>query len=345
MKMLRCVSFLLLCPVLASVGCGGEATPRAETVAASEVAHDVSSALPPGWRFVAGIDVPQVEASSPQLPASVRSDDGIDVVVDDISRVIAGGDDVIAVMEALGLAGSVYAAPQRSATEAGRNAPRQFLFNRNTGVEGVLSLDATLFIGNSLRRHAQSGLAEKLRAAGLDAVVIDDLQPAPAKVRKIGATFGLAGQADVLAAQVEGQLARAQALGESHPRKPRVIHVSASGAGGRPTVGGADNAASVLVRLAGGINIGDEAGVANYSELSPEGVVASNPDVILVSENDLALFGGEAGLWKSYPTLRLTPAGQAGRVWVMPDIQLKSTSVASGAGALALAEALADIAQ
>ncbi len=343
MKMMPPVS--LVCLALMAAGCGREAPPQPETVALAEVAHDATPALPDGWRFVAGTDVPQAVPASPRLPASVRSDDGADVVVDDIARVIAGGDDVIAVMEALGLAGSVYAAPLRSATEAGRNAPRQFLFNRNTGVEGVLSLDASLFIGNSLRRHAQSGLAEKLRAAGLDAVVIDDLQPVPEKVRKIGATLGLSPQAEVLATQVEDQIARARAVGESHPRKPRVIHVSASGAGGRPTVGGADNAASALIRLAGGINIGDEAGVANYSELSPEGVVASAPEVILVSENDLELFGGEAGLWKSYPTLRLTPAGQANRVWVMPDIQLKSTSIASGTGALALAEALADIAQ
>lgn len=346
MKMMHSTPCLALLLGFLLAGCSAETPTQADasTTQAEEV-PDASPALPEGWRFVAGTEVPQVESATPQLPATVRSDDGVDVVVDDISRVIAGGDDVIAVMEALGLSSSVYAAPQRSATEAGRNAPKQFLFNRNTGAEGVLSLDATLFIGNSLRRHAQSGLAEKLRGAGLDAVVIDDLQPAPEKVRKIGATFGLPAQAEALATLVEAQQVRAQALGEAHARKPRVIHVSASGAGGRPTVGGTDNAASALIRLAGGINIGDEAGVANYSELSPEGVVASHPDVILVSENDLALFGGEEGLWKSYPTLKLTPAGQANRVWVMPDIQLKATSIASGTGALALAEALVDIAQ
>ena len=63
--------------------------------------------------------------------------------------------------------------------------------------------------------------------------------------------------------------------------------------------------------------------------------------MILVTEHDLQLFGGAEGLWKAYPTLKQTPAGQANRVWVMPDVQLKYTSVGSGAGALALAKALA----
>jgi len=74
---------------------------------------------------------------------------------------------------------------------------------------------------------------------------------------------------------------------------------------------------------------------ANYSELSHEGVVASEPEVVLVTQQDLDLFGGEDGLWRAYPTLRQTPAGQANRVWIMPDLQLKATSVASGAGAVA----------
>ena len=296
--------------------------------------------LPAGWQRIAGEHVPTVAPATQQLPTTVRSDDGIDVEVADSRRTIAGGDDVISVMEALGLAAQVYAAPQRSATEAGRNAPKQFLFNRNTGAEGVLSLDATLFIGNSLRRHAQSGLAGKLRDAGLATVVFDDLQPAPDKVRKIATALGLAAQGDALAAQVQAQLDDATRIGQSHARKPRVIHVSASGAGGKPTVGGRDSAAATLIRIAGGINIGDEAGVANYSELSNEGIVAAAPDVILLTENDLVLFGGHDGLWKAYPALRQTPAGAADRVWLMPDVQLKSASVASGTGAVALAEAL-----
>jgi len=332
---------LLLCVLGLTISA---CTPSGSAPSSAGAPAESAPALPAGWQRIAGRDIPAIAPAPPQIPATVVSDDNVEVTVTDSSRIIAGGDDVIAVIDVLHLSPQVYAAPERSATDTGRAAPLHFLFNRNTGAEGVLSLDATLFIGNSLRRHAASGLAAKLRDAGLTTVIVDDLQPAPDKVRKVAAALGLAAQGEALAGQIQAQLDQASAIGQSHQRKPRVIQVSASGAGGRPTVAGRDNAAAELIRLAGGINIGDEAGVANYSELSHEGVVMSAPEVVLISEQDLALFGGEDGLWRAYPTLKQTPAGQANRVWVMPDLQLKATSVASGAGALALANALAALA-
>ncbi|MFL9581934.1 heme/hemin ABC transporter substrate-binding protein [Stenotrophomonas sp. AB1(2024)] len=339
-------SVLLLALTAALAACGGKpADPPAPESAAPQatVVADPSApaSLPQGWLHLAGTDVPSSTNLTPVLPVTVTSDDGEQVTVKDASRIVAGGDDVIAVIEALGMGAQVYAAPLRSATEAGRKAPRQFLFNRTTGVEGVLSLEGTLFLGNSLRRHTE--LAKKLRGAGEAAVVIDDLQPAPDKVRKVAAALGVAEAGNALAAQVQAQLDEAAAIATASKVHPRVIHLSATGAGGAPTVAGADSASGKLIGLAGGINIGTEAGVANYSALSNEGVVAAAPEVILVTGNDLQLLGGEAGLWKAYPTLKQTPAGAANRVWVMPDVQLKAASIGSGSGAVALAKALAAV--
>lgn len=346
----RTASTLAMAMVLALAvsGCSGSGEPAKADVAAQAAATpsaapekqaDPSAVLPPGWQRIGGERVPSVAAGEATLPARVRSDDGVEVEVDDASRIIAGGDDIIAVIEALGQGAQIFAAPTNATTDAGRSAPHRFLFNRTTGVEGVLSLGGSLFLGNSLRRHGD--LADKLRAVGQDAVIIDDLQPAPDKVRKVAAAVGRAEAGAVLARVVEEQLKEAAAIAAASTRRPRVIHVSATGAGGNPTVAGADSASGTLIALAGGLNIGTEAGVANFSALSNEGVLASAPEVILVTAHDLQLFGGADGLWKAYPTLKQTPAGQAGRVWVMPDLQLKYTSVGSGAGALALALALA----
>ena len=331
---------LPLAIALAVAACGGkEAAPAAQPEAAATATATGTQALPDGWQRVAGSDVPSLHGQHAVLPATVRSDDGAEVVVTDTSRIIAGGDDVIAVIEALGLGAQVFAAPTNTTTAAGLAAPHQFLFNRTTGVEGVLSLQGSLFLGNSLRRHTE--LAKKLREVGEAAVVIDDLQPAPDKVRKIAATLGLTDAGQTLATEIQRQLDEAAALGKGLAHAPRVIHVSATGAGGAPTVAGADSASAQLIALAGGVNIGTEAGVKNYSQLSNEGVVAAAPEVILVTEHDLQQFGGAEGLWKAYPTLKQTPAGQANRVWVLPDVQLKYTSIGSGAGAVALAKAFA----
>ncbi|XFC39016.1 hemin ABC transporter substrate-binding protein [Stenotrophomonas indicatrix] len=338
-RLRQCALPIAVSLVLAA--CGDKAPPSAGNpdAAAPAAATAKAAVLPAGWQRVAGSDVPALPGQQAVLPTKVQSDDGADVEVGDSSRIIAGGDDIIAVIEALGLGKQVFAAPTNTTTHAGLAAPHQFLFNRTTGVEGVLSLQGSLFIGNSLRRHTE--LAKKLREVGEPAVVIDDLQPAPDKVRKIAAVLGVADAGQTLATQVQRQLDEAAAIGKGLAHAPRVIHVSATGAGGSPTVAGADSASAKLIALAGGLNIGTEAGVANYSQLSNEGVVAAAPDVILVTEHDLQLFGGAEGLWKAYPTLKQTPAGQANRVWVMPDAQLKYASIGSGAGALALAQALA----
>lgn len=338
-------SHLRLCALplavsLVLAACGGSAPPAGTDAVAPAAAPTANeAALPDGWQRVAGTDVPALQDRKAALPTTVASDDGAQVEVRDASRIIAGGDDVIAVLEALGAGKQVFAAPTNTTTQAGLAAPHQFLFNRTTGVEGVLSLQGSLFLGNSLRRHTE--LSKKLREVGEPAVVVDDLQPAPDKVRKIAAAIGLADAGQTLATQVQRQLDEAAAIGKALAHTPRVIHVSATGAGGLPTVAGADSASAQLIALAGGVNIGTEAGVKNYSQLSNEGVVAAAPEVILVTEHDLQQFGGADGLWKAYPTLKQTPAGAANRVWVLPDVQLKYTSVGSGAGALALAKAFA----
>lgn len=343
MNIRTCLRLLPLAMAVALAACNNTSTPPADQATAAATASTdaglVSAALPAGWTRLDGGALPRLVGQAALLPAIVTSDDGAQVEIDDTSRIIVGGDDVIAVIDALGLGTQVFAAPKNTTTASGRAAPHQFLFNRTTGVEGVLSLQGSLFLGNSLRRHTE--LAQKLRAVGEPAVVVDDLQPAPDKVRKIAAALGLADAGATLATQVQQQLDQAAALGKASGRATRVIHVSATGAGGAPTVAGSDSASAKLIALAGGLNIGTEAGVANYSALSNEGVVAAAPEVILVTEHDLALFGGAEGLWKAYPTLKQTPAGQANRVWVMPDVQLKYASVGSGVGALALAKALA----
>lgn len=325
----------------ALVACAPSA-PAPDTATATHAGAAAADTLPSGWRRVAGDDVPRVPRSRQTLPAAVRSDDGIEVTIADTSRTIVGNDDIVMVMDALGLSDHVFAAPTNSVTATGRSAPHHFLFNRTTGIEGILSLDGTLFVGNSLRRHGK--LAQPLRDAGLALVIVDELQPAPDKVRKLAAIFGHADAGEQLAAQVQRQLDEASRIAATHVRRPRVLHVSATGGGGAPTVGGADTAAAELIRLAGGHNVGDEARVANYSQLSNEGIVAVEPEVVLISEDDLRVLGGQAGLWKAWPSLAQTPAGIANRVWVMPDLQLKVTSVACGTGAIALAQALAGLA-
>lgn len=135
-RLRQCALPIAVSLVLAA--CGDKAPPSAGSpdAAAPAAATAKAGALPAGWQRVAGSDVPTVPGQQAVLPSKVHSDDGADVEVDDSSRIIAGGDDIIAVIEALGLGKQVFAAPTNTTTEAGLAAPHQFLFNRTTGVEG-----------------------------------------------------------------------------------------------------------------------------------------------------------------------------------------------------------------
>ncbi len=356
MRPLFLSSLHTLCILFACLGTGcsqptAESTPapspsdrKTEVASGESLTSEAldSASIPTGWKHVAGKEIPAVSKSTPELPTTVTSDDGVEVSVRDTSRTIVGNDDIIAVMDALGLGDQVFAAPTSTVTESGRKAPHHFLFNRTTGIEGILALDGTLFVGNSLRRHGK--LAQPLRDAGMAMVIIDELQDAPEKVRKTAAVFGYAQAGEELAKKLQEQLTRAEEIAASHDRKPRAVVLSSTGGGGTPTVAGADTAAAKMIRLAGGVNIGDESKVADYSQLSSEGIMAAAPEVILLCEGDLKAFGGEDGVWKAYPTLKETPAGVANRVWVLPDLQLKVSSIASGSGAIALAEAFSKLA-
>jgi iron complex transport system substrate-binding protein len=81
--------------------------------------------------------------------------------------------------------------------------------------------------------------------------------------------------------------------------------------GGAPQAAGRDTAADGIIRLAGGINAID--GYSGYRPLTPESVIASRADFVLVTRQTVEAMGGiEAVL--DQPALRRTPAGRNGKV-------------------------------
>ncbi|MCL1092590.1 heme/hemin ABC transporter substrate-binding protein [Shewanella kaireitica] len=73
-------------------------------------------------------------------------------------------------------------------------------------------------------------------------------------------------------------------------------------------VGGDETAADIIINLAGGKNI---AGFSGYKSVSQEGILALNPDVILISNrSDKATENPVESLLKSMPLLAHTPAGK-----------------------------------
>ena len=118
--------------------------------------------------------------------------------------------------------------------------------------------------------------------------------------------------------------------------KPRVLFLLSMG-GGAPQAAGKDTAADGIIRLAGGANAID--GYAGYRPLTPEAVIASRPDVVLVTRQTAQAMGGAQAVLDQ-PALRQTPAGRAGKVLEFDTLLLLGFGPRTPQAALELAMAL-----
>ncbi|WP_426936951.1 heme/hemin ABC transporter substrate-binding protein [Brevibacterium sp. LE-L] len=328
---------------LALAGCGGTGSEAADDTAAEAAGSELSVPLPEGWSQVGGTsDFSGIEAE-PKLPATVTDGTGTEVEVEDIDKIIVAGDGVASTLGALGLADNIEAAPENSAAPEGIDAPQHFEFSKSTGVEGLLAMDGTLFIGDNTKRHGD--VAGQFRDAGTDAVVMDDQQSQSDKLKAVASYVGADEAGEELAKTVDDQLAEAaKTAKDSGKQDLSIIEVTATGAGGQNAVAGTGTPGNEMIETLGYTSVGAESKLRGYSrEFSNEGIVASAPDVIVMAESDYEKWGGEDGLWKAFPTLDQTPAGQNSAVFVMPDAQLKYSSPEIGVGAQALAEAVAKL--
>lgn len=266
-----------------------------------------------------------------------------DVEVKDIDRIIVAGDGVASTLGALGLGDKIAAAPEDAVSPEAKDAPEHFEFSKSTGVEGLLAMDGSLFIGDNVKRHGD--VAKQFRDAGTDAVVMDDQQSQGDKLKAVAEYVGAKEAGEELAKTVDDQLAdAAKTAEETGSKNLSIIEVTATGAGGQNAVAGTGTPGNEMIERLGYTSVGAESKLRGYSrEFSNEGIVASAPDVIVMAESDYEKWGGEDGLWKAFPTLDQTPAGQNSVVFVMPDAQLKYSSPEIGVGAQALAEAAAQI--
>ncbi len=200
-------------------------------------------------------------------------------------------------------------------------------FSQALSAEGVLALEPTIVIGN--QSAGPPDVLEQVRSAGVPVVIIDspsDFAAPALKIRAVGAALGLEQRAEALAQDVEARLAavHAEVAADAPPAEQRLsvlfLYVRR---GGLQLVAGEGSAAAAIIEAAGGIDAGSLAGVIGFAPLTPEAVVAADPEVILVMQRGLDAIGGLAGLL-AVPGVAQTRAGRSGQVIAMDDLYLLS---------------------
>ena len=193
---------------------------------------------------------------------------------------------------------------------AARSLP-QVGYMRALSAEGVLSLKPSLVVTTTAAGPATT--LDQLRAAGIETVVLPDrydYDSVIAKVEALGRITGKESQAAELVARGRADMDKLSAgLAGTHTR-PRVLFLLAMGSGA-PQAAGQNTAADGIIHLAGGVNAVE--GYAGYRPLTPEAVIASRADYIVVTQQTVDQLGGLDAVLDQ-PTLRQTPAGRAGKV-------------------------------
>ena len=226
-------------------------------------------------------------------------------------RIVAVGSSITEIIYALGAEKLLVGVDTTSLyPNAARSLP-QVGYMRALSAEGVLSLKPTLIIATTAAGPAT--VLDQLKATGIEVMVLPDhydYDSVIAKIAAVGKATGKVAEAD---AMIERGRAAMKALADrlaTATSRPRVLFLLGMGSGA-PQAAGRNTAADGIIKLAGGVNAIE--GYNGYRPLTPEAVIASKADYILVTRQTVEAMGGIQAILDQ-PSLNRTPAGKAGKV-------------------------------
>lgn len=207
--------------------------------------------------------------------------------------------------------------------------------DRNVKAEGVLSLQPDLVIGEVSQLDAS--VQGQLGRAGARVLMLHNdftVESTKRLVRQLADTLGASQAADSLLARIDAELQAVQPLSDT----PSVLFIYARGAGSL-MVAGEGTPMQRMIEIAGGRNAVQ--GFEQFKPLTPEALIAANPDAILLFDSGLESLQGGEGLLK-VPGMAATKAGRARAFIAMDGGFLSNFGPRVGEAAAYLNKALRD---
>lgn len=230
-------------------------------------------------------------------------------------RIVSIGGDVTEIAFALGAGDEVVARDSTSLHPTVVQKLPDVGYMRQLNAEGILALKPTLILTTELAEPAL--VLKQLEDSGMKVVRIPGdttVQAVPEKISVIADAINRSSQGKQLTERYQQQLAAVA----NTPLPVKVLFVMSHG-GITPMAAGQQTAADAIIRAAGLKNAMQ--GFSRYRPLSQEGVIASAPDLLLVTTDGVRSIGGQENLWR-LPGMALTPAGKNRRVLVVDDMAL-----------------------
>lgn len=235
------------------------------------------------------------------------------------NRVVSIGGSVTEVVYALGAGDRLIAVDSTSLHPPEARDHPDVGYMRRLSAESILALKPTLLL--AVEDAGPESVLDQLRAAGMRLVVVPDVPSNEGVLQKIDVVakaLDLEAEGRIVSDRLREELAL---LGDDLSKvggKPSVLFLLSVGRGA-PLAAGRDTSAASIIGLAGGRNAIDA--FEGYKPLTPEAMVGTEPDFILVTERTRDLLGGEQALL-ARPEIAAMPAGRDRRLITMDGLLL-----------------------
>lgn len=252
-------------------------------------------------------------------------------------RIVAIGGSVTEIVYALGAEGRLVARDTTSNYPEAVNALPDIGYIRALSPEGVLSVNPDMIV--SLEGAGPPEAVAVLKEAGIRFAEIPegyDSAAIRAKILATGDALGLREKAAELAAKVDAELEKAEAVAASVADKRRVLFILST-AGGRIMTAGTGTHAAGIIAMAGGKNAMER--IDGYKQVTDEAIVEAQPDVILMMDRGGDHASADDELFV-HPAIALTPAAKTRSIVRMDGMYLLGFGPRTAAAAADLNEAL-----
>lgn len=272
---------------------------------------------------------PIADDVTPALPTNVTDFTGEEVTVSDASRVLALDTygTLATTVHALGLGDRLVGRDISTGVPDLQDLPVVTHNGHELNAEAILDLDPSVILTDYSIGPLEVQL--QLAEAGIPVVILDSARNRSVigeQIRSVAQALGVPRQGQELAAQVEDEVARAEAdvsaMAEGKPR-PRMVFLYLRGRAGVYYWFGEGSGADDLIDALGGVDVAAEVGLEGSKPLNAEGLVKAEPDLYLMMSDGLASVGGVEGLLE-VPGVADTAAGVDGCVVDMNDHEILS---------------------
>lgn len=325
---------------LFAAACGGSSSDTNDAAKDDASATTAAPAASEGEGDAADEPAWPLTAPAPQLPVTVTDATGAEVTIESIDRIASLQGDITEILWTMGLGDNIAIVDATGLYPEEMTEKPQAGFFRQLNAEGILAEEPTVVLA-----HPGAGpppVLDAIKAAGVPVVIVpetDETDPTTVgeKILFIGEAVGMVDHAQALADQVQGQIDDAAELVAQADSSPVVAYIVPRG--DQVFLSGLDSASNGILAAAGVTTVAEMLELETSVPLTPEALVAADPEYIVSTITAVETGGGEEA-FLAMQGIAQTTAAQRGNLLVFDDMYVQQFVPRTGQAIADLARAL-----